>query len=133
MRSRLIQALLWLAPALVAAGTALAADALPAQTNSAAGVMITAKPRALTGKAWEFEIALNTHSQDLKDDLAKSATLVAGGKTFVPAAWQGDPPGGHHRKGLLKFSAVDPGAREIELRIARPGEPEPRSFRWQVK
>ena len=133
MRACLIRALSWLAPGLFAVGAALAADALPEQTNSAAGVMITARPRALTGKVWEFEIALNTHSQDLKDDLSKSATLVAGGKTFVPAAWQGDPPGGHHRKGALKFSAVDAGAQVIELRIARPGETEVRSFRWQIK
>lgn len=133
MRSRLIHVLFWLTPGLLAAGAALAAEGLTAQTNSAAGVTVTATPRALAGGAWEFDVAINTHSQDLKDDLAKSATLVAGGKTISPATWQGDPPGGHHRKGVLKFNAVDPRPQEIELRIARPGEASPRSFRWQLK
>lgn len=133
MRTRLISAVFGLVPGLLAAGATLAGESLTAQTNSAAGVTLTATPHALPGGAWEFDVALNTHSQELKDDLAKSATLVAGGKTFAPAAWQGDPPGGHHRKGVLKFNAVDPSPGKIELRIARPGEPNPRSFRWQTK
>lgn len=44
--------------------------------------------------------------------------------------WLGDPPGGHHRKGVLRFNAVEPQAREFELRIMRPGESAARVFRW---
>jgi len=133
MRARLIRTLFWLVPGLLATGAALAAEGLAARTNSAAGVTVTATPHARSDGIWEFDVALDTHSQALTDDLAKSATLVAGGKTFAPAAWQGDPAGGHHRKGVLRFNAVEPNPREIELRIARPGESTPRSFRWQVK
>lgn len=133
MRSYLIVLLHALVTGLLIASGANAASALPAQSSTAAGVTVKATPRALPGGAWEFEIVFDTHTQELKDDLAKSASLVAGGKTLAPAAWQGDPPGGHHREGVLKFNAVDPRPQEIELRIIRPGEPKPRSFRWQLK
>lgn len=119
--------------ALLAAGGASAAQGLAPQSTSGSGVTVKATPRALAGGSWEFDIVFDTHSQELKDDLMKSATLIADGKTLAPAAWQGDPPGGHHRKNVLKFDAIDPRPQAIELRIARPGEAKPRSFRWQLK
>ena len=77
---------------------------------------------------------LETRSQDLTDDLESSATLVAdNGAKHAPTAWEGDPPGGHHRKGVLRFAPVTPRPEAIELRILRPGESSPRSFRWQMK
>ena len=48
-------------------------------------------------------------------------------------AWQGDPPGGHHRRGVLRFKALAPAPAALELRLQRAGEPSPRVFRWQVK
>ncbi|MBI3041765.1 MAG: hypothetical protein HYY78_02955 [Betaproteobacteria bacterium] len=133
MRARLITLLLALVTGLPAAGGAIAASALSAQSNTAAGVTVKATPRALPGGAWEFEIVFDTHTQELNDDPAKSASLVAGGRALAPAAWQGDPPGGHHRKGVLKFNALDPQPQAIELRIARPGEARPRVFNWRLK
>ena len=132
MRTRLIVFILWIGFASLAAGGAAAAQGLAAQSSSAAGVTVKATPRMLSGDAWEFEIVLDTHTQALNDDLLKSASLRVDGKPVTAAGWQGDPPGGHHRKGVLKFAAADPRAREIELRITRPGEPEPRSFRWKL-
>jgi hypothetical protein len=129
MRSRLIFAALCL---LLAAG-ATAAQELAAQKSVADGVTVRATPRALPGGAWEFEIVFDTHTQDLKDEPATSASLVAGGRTFAPAGWRGDPPGGHHRKGVLKFNAVAPSPQALELRISRPGEARARIFRWELK
>lgn len=130
MRNRLIAYLATTTLALSAAGAALAAP--PAeQTNSAAGVMIQATPLALAGARWEFEIALTTHSGALDDDLANSASLAAdGGAGAAPLAWRGDPPGGHHRKGVLEFAPIVPRPASIELRIQRAGEAAPRVFRW---
>lgn len=119
--------------ALLAAGGASAAQSLAPQSTNGAGVTVKATPRAMAGGAWEFDIVFDTHSQELKDDPMKSASLIAGGKAQAPAGWKGDPPGGHHRKGVLKFNAIDPRPQAIELRIARPGEAKPRSFRWQLK
>ena len=51
---------------------------------------------------------LEAHTQDLSDDLAKSAVLIADGKQYMPVGWEGAQPGGHHRKGLLRFKAIVP-------------------------
>jgi len=114
----------------------VSAEGLAPQTSSEGGVSVVASARDLssTAQVWEFEIALQTHSQNLTDDLEANATLVAGGHiTQVPTAWEGDPPGGHHRKGVLQFAPVTPRPETIELRILRPGESLPRTFQWQLK
>jgi hypothetical protein len=134
MRTYLIALLvLCFTAALIAPEGAGAAQSLPTLSAGGSGVTVKATPRALQSGSWEFDIVLDTHSQDLKDDLTKTASLVAGGKAHTPAGWKGDPPGGHHRKGVLRFDGIEPGVKEIELRIARPGETKPRSFRWQLK
>lgn len=133
MRSRLILLLVGFGIALLDAGGMAAAQGLSTQSSSAAGVTVKATPRALSGGSWEFEIVFDTHTQALNDDLVKSASLRADGKTLAPGGWEGDAPGGHHRKGVLKFNAAGPQPRTLELTIARPGEPAPRLFQWQLK
>ncbi|MBW6494789.1 MAG: hypothetical protein K0B16_09600, partial [Burkholderiaceae bacterium] len=120
MRNRLSSLLSALVTASLMASNATAAPNLPTRTSSAAAVMISATPHPFTGTVWEFDVALNTHSAALSDDLAKSASLVAdGGKSFAPLAWQGDAPGGHHRKGVLQFKPISPLPKSLELRITR--------------
>jgi hypothetical protein len=131
MRRALIALLSVLAAALPA--TSAAADALPAQSSSAAGVTVKATPRSLSGPVWEFELTFDTHSQALNDDPAKSARLHAAGASASPLAWQGDPPGGHHRNGVLRFKAFTPKPAALELRLQRAGESSPRVFRWPLK
>ena len=80
---------------------------------------------------WEFEVAFDTHTQELKDDLLKSATLMAAdGSPVPPLGWKGAPPGGHHRSGVLSFAAPSPAPKMIELRLNRPGEVKPRIYSW---
>lgn len=50
-----------------------------------------------------------------------------------PTAWDGDPLGGHHREGVLRFKPISPQPQAIELQFTRAGESAPRSFRWQLK
>lgn len=133
MRSRLILLLVYFAIAFLGTAGPAAAQGLSTQSSSATGVTVKATPRAFSGGAWEFEIVFDTHTQELNDDLVKTASLRADGKPLAAAGWQGDPPGGHHRKGVLKFNASDPQPQALELTITRPGEPKPRSFRWQLK
>jgi len=135
----------WIALALAAAGLAaqplrVAAQApatpLPARVSTENGVTVTAKPGSLArdAKIWDFEIVLDTHSQDLGDDLVKSAVLVDGeGRQYKPTAWDGAAPGGHHREGVLRFNPVSPPPQAIELQIRRPGEARPRVFRWELR
>jgi len=122
--------------AFLLAAAAMAAGAeLPTRKSSAASVSIAVTPKSIApdAKVWEFAVVFDTHSKDLRDDLMKSAVLVAGTRESLPLEWQGAPPGGHHRAGVLKFNAIRPLPEAIELRIVRPGEAAPRSFRWRLR
>ena len=117
-------------------GLPAAAAELATQKSSERGVTVAVTPLELSSstKTWDFKIVLDTHSQDLSDDLLKTAVLQDGtGGKHVPVAWEGAPPGGHHREGVLRFKSVTPQPAAIELRISRPGEPGPRSFTWQLR
>jgi hypothetical protein len=115
--------------------TALAAE-LESQKSIARSVTVVVTPQNLSAEAtsWDFKTVLDTHSGDLSDDLLKSAALIdSGGTRYTPIAWDGAPPGGHHREGLLRFKPILPRPQSIELQIARTGEDTPRSFRWTLK
>lgn len=123
------------AAALLVAGAAAAAE-LGTRTSNAAGVMVKATPKdvASGSPTWTFEIVLDTHSGELNDDLAASSVLLdVKGSKHAPLAWDGAGPGGHHRKGVLRFKSLQPAPDSIELQIRRPGESAPRSFRWTLK
>ena len=116
--------------------TANALAQFETRQNSANGVMVAVTPGDLSAgaKTWDFTVILNTHSQDLADDLAKSAVLLDDkGTAYKALGWEGAGPGGHHRKGVLKFNAIMPRPRAVELRLSRPGEANPRTFRWELK
>jgi len=114
------------------AAGAVAAGGLAPQSSSQSGVTVKVTPRSLAAAVWEFEVVFDTHSQELKDDLPKAAVLVVdGGVPTSPTGWQGDGPGGHHRKGVLRFKAAASPAT-LELRLQRPAEAAPRVFRWQL-
>jgi hypothetical protein len=119
----------------VSAAFPAASAELGTQKSSEHGVTVAVTPQELSSNArtWDFKIVLDTHSGDLNDDLLKTAVLLDGtGTQHAPVAWDGAAPGGHHREGVLKFKPVSPTPDTIELRIQRPGESAPRSFRWQL-
>jgi hypothetical protein len=111
------------------------ADAPATQSSSDQGVtvQVTLKSAGSAGNRWEFDVAFDTHSADLIDDLTQSASLTTSdGRTLKPVSWTGAPAGGHHREGVLAFEVPAPRPGTIELRIARQGESAPRTFRWQL-
>lgn len=123
------------APGRVIAAEQAAAPQTAPQANRERGVTITVKPRNLApeAKVWEFEIVLESHVQELGDDLTRSAVLIdAQGRPRTATAWNGSPSGGHHRKGVLQFAPLSPVPQIVVLSIQRPGEPQPRRFRWQL-
>ena len=121
------------APWVAWAQTSLDATATQSSNEQGVTVKVTAKSMGLVGSRWEFAVVLDTHSADLGDDLAQSAILTTDdGRTFSPTGWLGAPPGGHHREGVLAFDVPAPRPGGIELRIDRPGESAPRTFRWQL-
>lgn len=115
---------------------AVSAAELETRSSSAAGVTVKVTPKDVTpGSAtWSFAVVLETHSRDLSDDLVKDSVLVdARGTRYAPIAWEGAPPGGHHRQGVLRFKALGPAPGAFELQIRRPGESAARVFRWNLK
>ena len=105
------------------------------QISNERGVKVTVTLQNILSEAktWNFQLVLETHTQDLNDDLAKSAVLIADGKQYMPLGWEGAPPGGHHRKGVLRFKAIAPLPRSMELKIRLAGDAAQRSFKWLLK
>jgi len=99
-------------------------------------VTVKVTPRNLSaGSAtWDFEVVLDTHSADLGQDLARVSVLIDGrGREHPPTAWTGDPPGGHHREGVLSFKPLGSEADSVTLQIRDVGGVPQRSFRWSLK
>lgn len=119
---------------LVPAGT-LAAD-LETLTNREGSVTVKVTPlNILPGvRIWDFEVTLSTHTGMLDQDMKHVAVLAAGsGNPLQPLVWVGDPPGGHHRKGILRFQSPQLFPQFIELNINGIGGVNRRVFRWKLK
>ncbi len=83
--------------------------------------------------AWDFHMTLNTHSEELSEDLVAISELVDDqGKVYKPASWEGAPPGGHHREGILKFNPISPKPESLELKIKNVGGISERRFKWDL-
>jgi hypothetical protein len=60
-----------------------------------------------------------------------AALADSAGREYRAIAWEGDPPGSHHRKGILKFEPIKPAPTSVMLKIRRIGVAE-RTFSWPV-
>ncbi len=111
-----------------------AGSALAPQVSKEAAVTVKVTPLDLSAQApvWRFEIVLDTHVVALDHDMTAVVALGGGdGREYRPLAWNGDPPGGHHRKGILTFEPIKPAPTSVVLKIRRIGVPE-RTFFWSV-
>lgn len=103
------------------------------QTNSEGTVTVEVTPVNVTQGygQWRFDIVLNTHSVELDQDMTKIAFLKDDkGNIFQPTNWEGAPPGGHHREGILVFNSISPKTSSIQLIIQDIGEIPERKFNW---
>lgn len=110
---------------------------LETKTASEGGITIAVTPQSLTATGWDFKITLDTHTENLDADLTKTATLVADQKQeYKPESWTGDPPGGHHREGILKFPVLPAGdlkkPQTFSLKINGLGGVAERIFSWSL-
>lgn len=82
------------------------APAYKTQQQESGDITLSVTPKVLSSKKpASFEIILDTHSVDLTFDMAGISNLEDINKTpYGKSVWEGDPPGGHHRKGTLTFS-----------------------------
>lgn len=108
----------------------VAAAGLETRTVTVGEVEVTIVPTRIGTTGAEFDIAFDTHSVDLDLDIAGQATLTVGGQPWTDPTWAGGGPGGHHREGMLTFTADGPVAGDAELRIE--GLDEPVIARWAL-
>ena len=113
----------------------VAAPPLEPRKSDAAGaqVVVTPKPIDQAAGSWDFEVVMDTHTKPLSDDLVRASELTADGRSYAPLGWQGDKPGGHHRKGILQFPRPAESPKAAEVRIDGIGGAGMRIFRWEFK
>ena len=119
----------------VAAAPSIAAPPLEARTSDADGVQVVVTPNSLdpAANSWDFEVVLDTHTQPLNDNIVRASELIADGRSQAPLDWQGDPPGGHHRKGTLIYPRPAELPKVMEIRINGIGGGAARTFRWELQ
>ncbi len=126
-----------LAAVIVIVGIAitLQADAYDRISNRENRVRVDVVPVQLEfGKSAKFEIRMNTHSGDLSQDLVSVSTLKDdNGREYRPVDWQGAPPGGHHRTGVLEFPALNGNTKSVTLVIRDVANVPERIFKWNLK
>jgi hypothetical protein len=81
---------------------------------------------------WDFAVAYHAQpGRQLRgDEPLDDFVLVGDGHRVKPLAWEGDRDGAKHRAGVLKFIAIQPRPKELELQLRRPSEKLPRVFRF---
>ena len=125
-----------------AGGAASPSTADQVQTSSGGNVTIDVSwDGASDSGTLTFEVAMNTHSVGLDGyDLSKLAILRNDrGQEVKPERWDA-PPGGHHRRGVLTFPAVDSsgkpvvddGVKSLELMIKDVAGVSERVLKWEV-
>lgn len=133
---------LWsIPPTLIAAAFAVPlllpahGKALPAQENKEGPVHVLVTPQDLSksADAWRFAVQFNTHVMPITQDMVAVSSLSDGkGAGEKATAWEGDPPGGHHRRGVLVFKPLKPTPATITLHIREVGGVADRTFTWSL-
>lgn len=108
---------------------------LPAQSSRSGEVNVTVTPLDIRPDldAWDFQVVMDTHTVELDEDLIQAAVLTdETGREFSPSGYEGDPPGGHHRAGVLRFEPVSPFPQSVILKLRGVGGIGERSFSWML-
>jgi hypothetical protein len=119
----------------LAAGLAFGVDAYETKSNRENRVRVDVKPIQLTpGRPAKFEVRMNTHSADLGQDMVAVSNLKDNlGREYMASGWQGSPPGGHHRKGVLEFPDLAENSESITLVIREIDDVPERTFNWRIE
>ncbi len=105
---------------------------LETKTNEEGGMTVAVTPKQVADGSWEFLVAIDNHVQDVMQDMVAVSVLTdQNGVAIRPSAWVGDPPGGHHRQGTLRFATVSAGAKNFTLTLRELGGVSERFFTWE--
>jgi hypothetical protein len=121
--------------ALMALVMVLGVAAAEQQTSNEGGVVVRVTPGRLTPEAatWDFEVVFETHTTPLTGDPAQFTVLIdPQWRAHAPLRWDGDPPGSHHRKGVLRFKPIRPAPATVTLKIRGIGGVAERVFTWSI-
>ncbi len=96
------------------------------------GVNIEAVPVDFSlNEPFKISIRFTTHSGNLGFEVDKITFLEdSEGNVYYPIHWEGDPPGGHHRSGILLFPVINRNASYIKLVMKGIYGIDTRSFKW---
>lgn len=85
------------------------------------------------GRSVAFEIQIDTHQGSLDFDLIGVSILeTSDGRRFTALSWEGSPPSGHHRSGILTFPSVGE-TGFLKLIIRNVYEVPERIFVWDLQ
>ncbi|MFA5890796.1 MAG: hypothetical protein WDA27_07585 [Actinomycetota bacterium] len=104
------------------------AASLPTRTVSVGSIEIEVRPRQLDTSGIRFQVELTTHSGNL--GMTPRGRLEIAGLAWAGGTWTGDPPGGHHRSGVLAFSRGGPTNGILTLTLE--GFAEPVVLNWEI-
>lgn len=84
-------------------------------------------------KGIDFKISMSTKGGELSQDMMRAGVFEdEDGTVHLPTSWEGDPPGGKKREGILHFGTFTPSPKKIDLTILDIGTVPQRKFSWMV-
>lgn len=84
-------------------------------------------------KGIDFKISMDTHAGELSTDMMRAAVFEdEDGTVHLPTSWEGDPPGGHHRAGVLHFGTFTPMPKKVDFTLLNIGTVKERKFSWRL-
>ena len=116
-------------------GSLIEAGAYEYKSSDENSVRVGIIPEQLApGKQAKFNIKMNTHSVELNQDMAAVSILKDDkGHEYRPIRWDGSPPGGHHRSGVLEFPGIGKGAKSVTLYVKDIANVPERIFEWKIE
>ncbi len=111
--------------------TQSATNNLATKIDTQGGVSFEATPLDFSlDKQVRFDVKITTHSGSLDFDPKAISTLGDNqGNQYPALGWQGSPPGGHHRSGILLFPKLNSGVKKIKRTIK---DTYIRTFEWNL-
>lgn len=112
-----------------ASGSVQAAVTDLTRTSDQNGMTVAVTPKQNADGSWDFAVTIDNHVVNVTQDMVAVSSLTdTAGQIVKPQAWTGDPPGGHHRSGMLKFGPQS--SSPASLTIRELGGVPARTFTW---